>query len=252
MAQSWLLKTHVDNASRECSITPGNFISPSTVNELSIVRALTRTVDDLLDRHDWNQCTYTEDFTGTGDAVLSLPAHFRRLCRQDNAVYETSPNKRPILAMSARGDWSETEAWNFTGARRFYRIQGLGIEFLQPLPVDGTANVAYVSNWWIVRTLTGEMPGGGGGIFETTELSTTWTDSADESLIPGILLELGIIWRFKMAKGLPYADYKAEYESNLARKMAEDSPARKIDFTAERNPDAHPMRVPIPDFIPSS
>lgn len=248
MAQTWLIKTYVDNASRECSITPGDFISPSTVNELSIVRALNRTVDDLLDRHDWSRLTDITTVTGTGDTTYSLPAAFTRLCRQDNAVYELSPNRRPVMSMSTRSDWTEREAWNPNGPYRVYRLgNNIGdpgstgeylIEFLPALPVNGEIDVHSLNNQWVLQA--------------DGNRATSYTNTDDLSVLPGMLLELGTIWRFKMSKGLPYADYKADYESNLARKMAEDSPARKIDFTAERNPDAHPMRVPIPDFIPSS
>lgn len=247
MAQSWLIKTHVDNAARECSIVPGNFTSPSTPNEYAIVRALNRTVSELLDRHDWLRCVDETAFSGDGSTVLhALPEHYRRLCRQDNAVYEYTPNKRPLSPLTAASDWNEASLWNPNGANRFYRISGdfiddasaLYMEFMPILPDGATVSVASVNDLWVMN--------------ESNARLTSYTGTGNLSVIPGILLELGIIWRFKMSKALPYADYKAEYESTLARLIAEDTPARKIDFTNHRTPGTHPMRVPVPDYIPSS
>lgn len=235
---TWLVRDAVDDAARNCSITPpANWITATDATAVQFRTFLKDTVRELLQRHDWAAVTTTTAFTGAGGS-FALPSDFLRVSSADNSVYETSPNRRAVLPIPDRGDWTETETWNWTGAQRYFRLQSSTIEFLAALPDSAEVKMAYVQTTWI--TETGDTR------------SAVWDDANDASRIPGHLLQLGLIWRWRRHKGLVYADRKAEYESELARAIGDDGPRRKVEFTGPSGEIRHPMRVPVPDFIPSS
>lgn len=235
---TWVIKDYMDEAARECSVTPpGDWITATGTTEMQFKSFLKDVVRELLNRHDWAALTTTTSFTGAGSS-FSLPSDFWRVCEADNSLYETTPNRRVVLPMANRGDWTETEEWNWTGVQRYFRLQGSTVEFLSALPATGVVKMAYVQDTWILESGSAR--------------SKTWDAVADASLIPGYLLQLGAIWRWRRHKGLAYADRKSEYESELARAIGDDGPRRLVDFTGPPNGTQHPMRVPVPDFIPAS
>lgn len=238
-SQTWLIKTYMDRAARQCSVTPpSNWITDTDTNIQVLMGCLEDEISELLDRHDWNQCTLTESITGTGATSYDLPTHFRRLCRQPNAVYETTGNKRPLIELSNNADWTEMLAWNTTGGNRYYRLQGKSIEVYDALPTDNVVKVQYVSNRWVLK--------------DDGSTEAAWSNaSLDQSFIPGILIQYGVKWRFRQHKRVSYVDDKALYEGTLARMIGDDTPKRRIDFSGPGRP-THPMRVPVPDRIPTS
>lgn len=236
---TWIIKDYVDRAARECSITPpASWLSSTDPTHVQFKDFLADTVREMLNRHDWEALTSDETFTGSGSASFSLPADFFRVCAEDNAVYETSPMRRRVLPMPVHGDWTETETWNFTGVQRYFRLKGSTIEFLSTLPVGAVVKMAYIQDTWALGA--------------SAERLNVWTNTSDTSLIPGYLLQLGLIWRWRRNKGLVYADRKAEFESEFARACGDDGPSRKVNFTGPPHGEQHPMRVPIIDFIPPS
>lgn len=235
---TWTVKDYVDDAARECSISPPvNWLTATDATALQFRTFLKDVVRELLQRHDWSAVSADYTFSGAGGS-FALPDDFLRVQEDENSIYETTPNRRRVLPMPRRGDWTETEEWNWTGVQRYFRLQGSTIEFLSSLPSGASVTMAYVQTTWI------EENGG--------TRSATWDAVDDESLIPGHLILLGLVWRWRRHKGLVYADRKAEYESELARAIGDDAPRRKVDTTGPSIDVRHPMRVPVPDFIPSS
>jgi hypothetical protein len=96
--------------------------------------------------------------------------------------------------------------------------------------------VSYVSKYWKTAA-DGASPG------------TEWTVDTDLSLLPGDVLQMGAIWRFKRHKRLYYADFKAEYEGLIARAMSSDRPRGKVGFDGD-NRRRMPQDIPVPDYIP--
>ncbi len=231
------VKSEVDDAAIECGLSvPASWLSSaesSAVEMISLLRAVTR---DLLERHDWTGASVTATLTTVAEtSSWTLPDAFLRLQRGDNAIYEISPNRRPIIPEVSDGDWSELNAWSFAGAQRYFRKTATTLEFYRPLPTGATVKIAYVSNVW------------------TTSGGSAWTTEAtDVAIFPANLLRFGLIYRWRRQKGMRYADEQAEYEAILARAIREDRPRRKFSSTGPTGEIAHPMRVPVPDFIGSS
>lgn len=235
---SWSIHEAMDDAARECSITPpDNWLTTTDTTELQFLTFLRAAVDELLNRHAWSAVSTDYTFNGPG-STFALPSDFWRVAPEENALYETSPMRRVVDPMPNRGDWTETVAWNWTGVKRYYRLRNTTIEFIATLPNPCTIKMAYVQNTWA-------QTAGGSPL-------TTWTNLTDISLLPGPLLRMDIIWRWRRHKGIIYADRKAEFETEFARYVGDDAPRRKVDITGPPIEIRHPMRVPVPDFIPSA
>jgi hypothetical protein len=236
---TWAIKDYMDAAGRECSLTPpDDWLASTATADLQFVQLLKDVTRELLRRHAWAGVTTDTTFTGAG-SVFSLPTDYFRVLDDEEAVYETSPIRRAVKPMPDRGTWTKTTAWNWTAYQRYYRMTGSNIEFLAAIPTGGTVVMDYVKNTWCTKS-------------DGTTPYTVYTNKADLSLIPGDLLQLGMIWRWRRAKGLVYADRRAEFESELARAVGDDTPRRKIDFTYQRSLVSNPMVVPVPDYIPPS
>jgi hypothetical protein len=240
MALSWTIADYMETVARECSITPPSaWIAATDTNTVLLKTYLKDTVRDIIGRHDWNQLNRNQVITGTDTGTYALASDYLRLAKSDNAVFENSPNRQPVTPITKNGDWAELEEYNAAGAQRFYRLQGSDIEFFRDLPTDAEVTVSYISKNWLTAS-DGSSP------------ASTWTNDADLSLLPGPLLQLGVIWRFKRHKGLFYADFKAEFESEFARAMSDDRSPGKISTDRPRSMPKGPWDIPVPDFIPSS
>lgn len=238
------IKDAMDRAARECSVKrPSSWIS-STVETIEELRDdfLLQTVDELLDRVDWpGPIGKQTTITGDGTVDYTLPSDFRRLARDPLAVYETTTTRRAAVPVATDGEWTHLNQIGTAGAQRYYRIRGYDgafeIDLFKAPSSSVSVTVSYVSNLWMASS------GGTAG--------SAWTDEADVLLFPRRLIETGVVWRFRKRKGLVYDDVMAEYEALLARYQQDARNIRTIAFGDGDTP-YKPMRVPVPDYIPSS
>ena len=229
------IKEEADDAAGECGIAiPLSWLG--STNDALMFQRLVRSISrDLLDRHAWTGASATADLLPLVEtASFSLPADFNRLQEEDNAVFEVSPNRRPVIPMVSDGTWEEMKAWGSVGAQRYYRKVSNTLEFYRPAPAGAIIKVAYVSKNWIVGS------------------KAIWTDEVNDTpVFPSQLIRFGLIYRWRKQKGLRFEDEQAEYEAILARAIGDDRPRRIIRTEGPGMARAHPMRTPIPDYIPS-
>lgn len=232
----------MDEAARECSLAPPNsWITTQSLSAVELKDFLRQTVDELLDRVDWPDPIATDTtITGDGTADYSLPSDFKRLTRDDLAIYENPTNRRRVIPVSTNGAWTHLTDLGSAGGNRYYRLSGdeesgYEVEFYQVPTTGETFTVSYISKNWLTHE---------------SAASSEWQDVADTLLLPRALIQMGVVWRFRRRKGLPYADRMAEYEAKLVRLANDARGIRKISFGEAE--ESLPMRVPVPDFIPSS
>lgn len=93
-----------------------------------------------------------------------------------------------------------------------------GVINIAPAPaVTDSFTYTYVSRNWI-------RPDAGDG---TTD-KAAWTVDTDGSLIDESLLELDLIWRYKQAKGLDYAEDMSTFEREKEKAIARDRGPRSV------------------------
>lgn len=152
--------------------------------------------EEIISRAEW-PLLYRELSVAALASSVAIPADFDRFI-QGGAVTRNGTGYEPI--MPVRG----AEAWRFLekvpSTQPHYFVDGSTLRFSPALTSSGGI-VRYVSRNWIE---------GGQAAFVL---------DADEPDIPETLLALGIVWRFKAAKGRPYADLQEEFEAELAREI---------------------------------
>ncbi len=227
----------LNRIARHCSIqAPPSWIT-ATADEYVEIRDdfLRETVDDLLDRVDWQRPIGAQvTITGTGVASYALPADFRRLQRNPYSVYDEQLDS-PGIPVTSDGDWVELLDSGIAGADRFFRLTGYdgawSIEFESPPTTDIV--ISYVTKNWMA-TAGGTV----GNIF---------TDATDVLILPERLVEAGTVWRWRERKGLPFQDKYQEFNVLLARYLNDARGIRSVSFKSRRSVR---WQDRIPAFIP--
>lgn len=239
----------MNEAARACSVAaPSSWLAANaTLTQLQMRDFLNQTAREILDRVDLPE-PFTVDYviTGNGSEGYELPSDFLRLTRDGNAVYETTSTRRNCIPVSTNGEWTYLKEIGSAGGDRYYRLTGdaagqsggfgrPSIDFYRPLEAGSSVTVSYVSANW-VRNVNQD----------TTY--NAWSVEGDLLMLPRDLVRLGVTWRFKRQKGLPYSDDMADYEIRLSRMINDARGHKVINFGGKRE-GGHPMRIPVPDYI---
>lgn len=235
-----LITDTLTRAARQVSIrAPSSWVTASSVEHMEIRDDfLVDTANDILDRVDLPSPIGAQTtITGTGVETYSLPSDFKRLQRDNLAVYDTLYDAGAI-PITSDGAWTELDQLGITGAQRYYRVTGYdgaySISFQTELATGNTVIVHYVTNEWAALSGTAK---------------STFTDPSDVLLLPNRLVETGIIWRWRERKGLPFQDKYSEYEVMLSR-LINDSRGRRVISLGNKKLVRWQDRVPA--FIPDS
>lgn len=238
----------LDRIARQTSVaTPSSWITATTRDQVEIRDDfLLETVDDIADRLDLaspigQQVTLTG--TGTenadGSETFTLPADFKRTQRDELALYDVDQD-RPCVPVTNTGQWTMLTDTGAAGAIKYYRIQGYDGNFTVDIyNAPGTGSeikLAYISKNWMATS-------GGTAGSELTSLD-------DVLLMPRRVVEVGVVWRFRERRGLPYEDKHQEYEALIAR-LSNDSRSRRVINFGGPEKDVKWTDL-IPSFIPSS
>lgn len=231
----------MDEAARECSIAPpSSWVSATTLSHVEMRQFLNETADELLERIDWpDPIAQDTVITGDGSEAYTLPSDFKRLTRDPLTVYETTTTRRAGIPVASNGAWTHLKDVGSAGGNRYFRTSGdeeagFAISFWDNPTSGNSITVSYISKNWL------KISGTAG---------SEWTDNAATLLLDKRLVRMGVIWRFRRKKGMPYADRMNEYEAVLARKANDARVIRSVDMTGGRGM-KNPFDVPVPDFIP--
>lgn len=231
----------LSRAARQCSVTaPTSWLS-ATEDEHVELRDdfLLETVDDILDRVDLpSPISAKYDLTGDGSETYTLPTQFKRLQRDQFAVYDSSLD-RPCVPMTEDGTYTALKDLGNAGITRFYKLTGYegnwSISFYDEPSASVTINVHYVTRYW-------KADGGG-------TVGHDFTDNGDVLLLPRRVVEAGIVWRFRERKGLEFEPKRMEYEALIAR-LSNDTRGRRVMNFGDQK--LVRWQDQIPSFIPSS
>lgn len=238
-----LVTDALDRIARGCRISaPSSWITATGLSHVEIRDDfLQQTVDDLRKRVDWpSPVKQTTTITGDGSEDYNLPTDFARLQLGHESVYETTTSRRWGTPVEGDGAWTQMKTVGTAGTERYYRLKGYDGAWqisLYPNPsATESLTVSYVSKNWMADS------GGTAG--------STFSAADDVLLYPRRPVELGTIMRWRLDKGLDLRGVDREYEAWIATESNRNNGRNVIAFG---EPQARkPMRVPVPDFIPSS
>lgn len=231
-------------AARKASVTvPSGWATATKLDAVEIRDDhLPDTVTEILDRVDCPAPIGKQVvLTGTGSESLSLPSDFHRLARDPLAVYETTTLRRAGTSVSTDGLWTHINTIGSAGTYRYFAVEGYEgnytIKFERDLPATHSVTVSYVSDVWCKSA---------GGTEQSEFLAET-----DVIMLPRKLLQFGIVWKIRERKGFDYQVPLAQFETHLSRYMTDGRTIRTISM-GDSGRDYMPMRVPVPDYIPST
>lgn len=162
--------------------------------------------------HEWQILNKIAVITGDGTTEdFALPSDFDRML--DKSQLWSTSLETPLSPISDRDDWLELDIKTFDFVINAWILYAGEIHIKPALSTGVQVKYFYQSNLW---GLNGSTP-----ISEFT--ADTNTFRIDERL-----LKLGIIWKWREMKGLPYAEDLATYERLLAKLAMRDKGSRII------------------------
>lgn len=216
------LLTTVQNAMALCSLSV-----PDTVyaNNTDIVKQMVRLLyvegRDLLKRHDWSELLNVVSFACTAsNAQTGYPnTAFDRFTR-GSGVWNADTGDMLIGPVNA-GEWNELLTNPVSPLPGYWRLIG-GVLNIEP-PQTGTLfRYEYVKKDWIKQ----------GG----TVSANTLAGDTDTFVFPEHVLELGLVWRFKQAKGLDYGEDMRTYGVAVADAISSDRGGQRVLNTSRPEP----------------
>lgn len=167
---------------------------------------------------NWQVLTLDHTITTVnGTESYALPTDWSRyMC---NTFWDAT-NYWPMRGSIDPQMWTALKRGIVTGiqTRRDFRVKG-GLVYIYPTPTaNGNSLIGEYSSTNLVVASDG------------TTLKSTFTVDTDVSRVGEVLLWTGLKWRVLKAKGLDYSEEKAEYDQQLALKIAQDTPGRTLNY----------------------
>jgi len=204
-------------AQRACLVIgldqPDVLMSSTDREYQELARLCNDTARMIVEDFDWQVLQKINTFTGNGVAeAFDMPTDYDRMA-------ETSQmwSSRWIWAFNhipSTDQWLEYLIVPFTFISGNWIVYGGQFHFLPIMASGETIKFFYISDLIVTAA---------GGALQTGFLADT-----DIFRINERLLELGIIWRWKKDKGLPFDAAKAEYDDLRMKEMLRDGGSRSV------------------------
>lgn len=213
---------------------PGVVSSPDPIARQMLALAVLD-AEDLARRADWPGITRERTFTTVASIAQpgALPADFGRMAFRESDrgdLYDVG-RRMGIAGPASSAQWRELTS-GFAAWTVGWRIAGGVLEMAPAPPAGRTMRFDYV---------TENLFRSGDGVGKAE-----WTDG-DTCLLPERLITLGLVWRFKAAKGLEYAEDMATAEREIEREIGQAGGGRRVLIAGR--PRAHAETYAFPGVL---
>ena len=201
----------IQTACRRIGILAPNAAVSSTDQQIIQLMALSEEEgQELGARYAWQalqkEATFTTVAAQVQTTLAAVTTGFKYIV---NDTIWNRTLRRPVYGPKSQQDWQQDKAMQINGPFNSFRIIADVINFY-PNPAAGqTCAFEYISENWITTSASG--------------VSSIWTNDADTPKLNDQLIVLGLIWRWKAAKGLDYAEDFAKYDRRVMDAMARDA-----------------------------
>lgn len=160
------------------------------------------------DGHEWSRLKTLATLTGNGVATtFDFPSDYQRMLKSARLWPSATPSA-PLCHSSDTDQWLGDTAYSNGWLTNSWTIIGDQIHIRPIVP-----NAATVQFYYLTRNYAKTAA----GVAKASFSLDTDTFRLDERV-----LKLGIIWRWKASKGLPYAEEMQTYETALGVAVAND------------------------------
>ncbi len=210
-----LLTICEDAASQLGLRKPTAVVGSNGLTEQMLLRFANLEGDSLSRWHDWQALIVEQTFTTiAAEAQTSaLPSDYDRMIY--NVEIWNRTNSTRYVGPTAQRYWQRLKSNSATGAVGAWRLLRGGLN-LYPTPTAGeTVAFEYITKNWC------ESAGGDG--------QSAFMADTDVALVPERLMVLGIVWRFRQARGFAaYAEDMVTYEREKELAAARDRGTGRI------------------------
>ncbi len=198
-------------------LAPAQAVSSTDPQIIQLVSLCEEEGQELAARYAWEGLQTEATFTTVAaqlQTTLAVTAPGFNYIVNDTIWNRTL--RRPVYGPNSQQDWQQKKAIQLNGPFNSFRIIADAINFY-PNPAAGqVCAFEYISRNWITTV--------------STATSSVWTNDADIPSINDQLIILGLIWRWKSAKGLDYAEDFAKYERRVTDAMGRDAGKAKLSM----------------------
>jgi hypothetical protein len=178
---------------------------------------------ELMERANWVNLDTPGSVTGDGTSTLfQLPLDWDRFSPSDKsprgALVSTKFPLLPLFGPINTEDLNMLKALPASTVRPVWRIIGGALEIWPALSAGELVTFNYYSSFWIMNAAR-------------TASQASWLADSDFSLINEDTVLKGVIWRWKAAKGLQYAEEFRGYEVSLARNAGQQQTERVVNMS---------------------
>lgn len=180
--------------------------------------------EDLARRHSWTSLQYEAVFTSVAGAdqgaITDLaPNAFLKILNE--TIFDRT-RRLPVFGPRSAKQWQAIKALPMSGPFYQYRIQQGRLKITPDMPAGHTMAFEYASEG-IVQDNTTAVP----------KVKAFFTRDDDTFLLDKSLLLLGLRWRWKEEKGLPYLESFRLYEAAVAEAAGADGTKQPMSMNED-------------------
>ena len=212
---------------------PTSFVGNANLTAVQMLALVDRSGRTLARNHQWQRLTKEDTFTTTAteeqSSVLNADFwYFRSMTWWDRN------NQWPLAGPATAAQWQAFKGSQIQiTAPYVFRQRGNAI-LLYPVPTAGlTIAYEYQSKYWVDTNADGAGD------------AAQFAADTNTALIDEDLITLDVIWRFKKAKGLPYAEEMAEFEMARAMLFGRDADKKSVNLVRRPRAPELPFLYPV-------
>lgn len=202
--------------------------SDATVSQ--ILGILNSLLDEINDQSSFQAYTYEAAFTFTaaenqGAMTTLAPNGYQWMINQ---TFYDRTLMRPVYGPVSAVEWQQLKAIPNPGPFYKYRIRGNRL-LINPVPAAPLSSVAfeYASSYGIVAA-------------NGTTFKQYFTADDDNTVLPEAIIRMGLSYRWKQTKGLPYQDDETRFWSKLNNAIARDGTKKILKMDGPSMPEIQP------------
>lgn len=232
------LLSMLEDASDELGIPRPTSVIGNAEDSARLLLALAnREGKSLCQRYPWQECrreathtTLAAELQGTLEAIA--PGFNWDLLD----TFWNRTQQVPIGGALTPNEWQLFKSSVTTGPYSDFYIRQKNL-YMIPAPVAGeTIAFEFASRYWCQSS--------GGAAQER------WVADTDTGILPEDIMTIGVVWRYKKAKELDYAEEFREYEMQVNNRMARSGGARILDMTGSAKDYMPGILVPQGNWSP--
>lgn len=186
----------------------------------------------ICDDFDWQKLKLLNTITGDGsDEDWTLPTDYARMPKKTRLWPSETPNS-PLTQVESEDDWLGLDVQNFDAVTGRWIIYGGELHIKPAIASAATVKHFYISNKIISASGS------------STLTKTEFTVDTDSFFLGDRILKLAVIWRWKAAKGRPYAEDLENYNAVRDSLAAGDKGSKILRLGSNRTPSGVTIAYP--------